>query len=105
MYLAPCEIMEHDWTKVQPEIWAFVNQIEGIGTVTLEIMGSGGGDGGHAVIDEDDVSVVLGNGNGSSSVPYSGNKPLAHENSLARAGLSSSAAVNFGSRYVEVYNL
>ena len=102
VYLAPCESMEHYRTKVRPAIRAFVNQIEGSGTVTLAMMGGGGGDGGHAVIDDADVSVAPGNGNGSSSAPYSGNKPSAHEKALARAGLSASAAGNFGFRYVEV---
>ena len=66
------------------------------------MMGGSGGDGGHAVIGEENVSVAPGNGNGSSSAPSLGNKPSAHEKALSRAGLSASAVGNFGSRYVEV---
>jgi hypothetical protein len=81
--------MEHYRTKVRP----------------AAMMGGGGGDGGHAVIDEDDVYVAPGKGNDSSSASSLGNKPSAHEKALARAGLSASAAGNFGSRYLEVYGI
>lgn len=92
VYIAPCENIDHYRAKVRPAIRAFVNQLEGSGIGIKD-------DSSHG---ETNGAVV----SAPASTPKKVNKPTANEKALEKAGLAAgktSAAGNFGSRYIIVF--
>jgi hypothetical protein len=96
IYIAACENIDHYRAKVRPAIRAFVNQIEGSG-IGIKDDSTHGSENGGAV---PTPSTPIG------SAKKTAGKPTANEKALERAGLAAgktSAAGNFGSRYIIVF--
>lgn len=130
IYIAAVENVEHYRAKVRPALRAFVNQIEGSGTMAASSSSSngGGGVGGGSILPgtSNIGSAVAsggkqprpssagssgGTGGGGASNSNTGATPLkggksANEKALARAGLMAGKSIvagNFGSRYIIVF--
>ena len=128
IYIAAVENVEQYRAKVRPALRAFVNQIEGSGTMAATTSSSGGivgsSAGGRSGITSAGSTIVApggkqprpssagsnsggggGGGGGSGASPNRGSKS-ANEKALARAGLLAGKSIvsgNFGSRYIIVF--
>ena len=106
VYIAACDNVDHYRAKVRPAIRAFVNQIEGSGIGIQEDSRHNGRmespDSGHNTASSSPPPPPM-------STPMSGKKVkpnTANEKALVKAGLAAgktSAAGNFGSRYIIVF--
>ncbi|KAL7432472.1 hypothetical protein ACHAXH_001767 [Discostella pseudostelligera] len=129
IYIAAVENVEHYRAKVRPALRAFVNQIEGSGTMAASSSSSNGGSVGVSSVlpNSSNIGSTVSSGvkqprpssagssggtgggggsnNNSGATPIKGGKS-ANEKALARAGLlagKSIVAGNFGSRYIIVF--